>query len=696
MSTQDRRIGMAGLGGVCVVRRLLIASGLLASVVVSGPQGLAWAGAGSGTFATADDRASAKAADTLIDTLKGLTAQEQAYFQHVTALSSPFFEGRAPGERGNELAAEYAEFFFKRAGLRPVIPQEGGQPTYRQPFDMAPRLTLEDKSLAWSIPGGATVSLGPAQFTPLGATGSTPGQEPAQLPMVFAGYGLETSEQYHGLPADLDLSGKLVVVFRFEPLNERGQSRLGQDGQFTRSAGLAQKFEALTKRGAAGIVVVNPPGLDDPRAGRLDRFQAAAGGRTLGVPVLQMTEDAFDALAVAAGTSIKDLRAQADAGHVLADLKAVASVKVKATSKPVKTGNVAGLVQGRGALASEYVVVGGHYDHVGYGFFGSRGGFVGQLHPGADDNASGTAGVLLAAERMARQYAELPESAQARSLIFVVFSAEESGLVGAREFVRALPVPADKVYAMLNMDMIGRVRKGIVDVAGIGSAKGFADILAPHFERSGLNVAQLPGAQGPSDHAVFYGAQVPSLHFFSGIHPQYHQPGDTYVHINPVGAVRVIDMVMGIAQDLATRAQPLEFTQATGQSVDLRADRWDDAPAAPAAPAQGQGAQAVPGAGGGAGGLSGTAVRFGIAPGNYGQSGGVLVGDVTPGGTAEKAGLVAGDLITHWDSRPIESVEAWVPMLAAATPGQVVSLTVKRGQRVLTVPATLQARPAGE
>lgn len=687
MSTQDRRGMMADLGGARVVRRMLIASGLLASVAVSGPIGAAWGGAGSGTYVTADDRTSAVAAQTLIDTLKGLSAEEQAYFQHVTALSSPFFEGRAPGERGNELAAEYAEFFFKRAGLKPVIPQEGGEAAYRQPFDMPPRVTLVERSMAWSSPGGATVSLSPEQFTPLGATGSTPGDEPVRLPVVFAGYGLETSEQYRGLPEDLDLTGKLVVVFRFEPLNERGQSRLGEGGRFTRASGLAQKFDALTERGAAGIVVVNPPGLDDPRAGRLDRFQAAAGGRTLSVPVLQMTEAAFDQVAVSAGTSIRALRDEADAGHVLTDLKAVASVKVKATTKPVKTGNVAGLLAGRGALRDQYVVVGGHYDHVGYGFFGSRGGFVGQLHPGADDNASGTAGVLLAAERMAKEYAELPESAQARSVIFVVFSAEESGLVGAREFVRALPVPADKVYAMLNMDMIGRVRKGIVDVAGVGSAEGFGQILAPHFERSGLNVAQLPGAQGPSDHAVFYGAQVPSLHFFSGIHPQYHQPGDTYVHINPVGAVRVIDMVMGIARDLATRAEPLAFTQATGQSVDLRPDRWDDAPAAPA-----QGAQPAAGAGG----LVGSSVRFGIAPGNYGQSGGVLVGDVTPGGTADKAGLVAGDLITHWDGRAIESVEAWVPMLAAARPGQAVSLTVKRGERVLTVPATLQARPAGE
>jgi hypothetical protein len=337
---------------------------------------------------------------------------------------------------------------------------------------------------------------------------------------------------------------------------------------------------------------------------------------------------------------------------------------------------------------------------------------MGKLHSGADDNASGTAGLLIAAKRLRAQYDALPADANVRSVLFLAFNAEEGGLIGSRYYIGHAPIPAERTTAMLNMDMIGRVRNGRLEVSGVGSAEGWAEWLKESWDRSGqsegtkLTVRTLPGGSGPSDHASFYRAGIPVLHFFTGLHADYHLPTDLYPTVNTPGAVAVVGTVLDVVTRLAARVEPLEFKRSSGPSIDMainrddpRARAADPTPGATpaAAPAADPHGGAAPGAAPAPGGMGGSRVRFGIAPGDYtGEGGGVEVGEVFPGTSAAEAGLKAGDKMMSWNGKPTPTVEDWMPMLSGAKPGDVVEIVLRRGSETLTVKATLKARAGNE
>lgn len=689
-----------------------------------------------------------------------LSPEELTYLRHLVTLANPWMEGREPGDRGNELAAEYVEWAFRQIGLRPAFPitekaADGTEvrtpsSSYRQPFPFTPRLNATRQSVRaleatgpfGQAAGGALMVPG-VDFSVLGMSGS--GRVDGSV--VFVGYSIENGpdgySSYAGPAGADDLKGRIAMVLRFEPLDERGRSRWRRPAEgatgpagFSPASALAGKIKAAVDRGAAAVVVVNPPGVDDPRAQVLDTiragstrgFSASGGpagsnGEPQGVPVVQLSTRAADELVRRSGTTLAQLRAEADgkqpgAVGVRVLQGSRLSIDVAVERRPVIAENVAAVLPGRGGLASQYIVIGAHYDHVGFGYFGSRArNPQGVLHPGADDNASGTAGLLLAAERLSRAYAALPAGAEARSIVFIAFTAEESGLNGARHFVRNSPVPAGAITAMLNLDMIGRVRDNKVTAAGTGTAEGFADLLAPVFNGSEMNVRTLPGGRGPSDHAEFYGANIPVLHFFSGLHADYHMPGDTSEKINTPGAVRTVGVVTDTTLLLARRPEGLTFTKSTGRSVDMTI--LPDAPTPPPrliAPGQTQPAPApepapkpvsattpaAPPAGahgaGAEGGdnpqpVTGTRVRFGIAPGDYGDDQpGVLVGDVYPDTSAAAAGIRKGDRLMQWNGQAIKDIEAWMPLLQAARPGQEVRITLLREGKTLEVPVKLRAR----
>ncbi|HZW07541.1 MAG TPA: M28 family peptidase [Phycisphaerales bacterium] len=692
---------------------------------------------------------SAAAQTPLQDTFKSLSDDERTYFQHVATLSNPFFEGRAPGLRGNQLAAEYVEFNFRKIGLTPGFPgvqPEGGAGTpapfssFRQAFSTGKETKPKAQALSYTA-GGAAVTLKPgADFTVRGISGA--GQ--VERPVVFVGYGIAEGKDgynsFEGLKEGEDLSGRIALLLRFEPLNDAGKSRWSDSGRFSNRSTLAGKLRALADRKAAAVLLVSPPGVDDPRAKTIEDTASSTAGTMMAMPVINLHVDAATAMLAAAGADLAALRRQADERGGIQEIPGLTvNLDAAVAREPNATDNVAGVLAGRGSLKDDYLIVGAHFDHVGYGLFGSRTNEAGKLHPGADDNASGTAGLIMLASRIAADYQKLPEGADARSIIFVAFSGEEGGLIGSRHMVKNSPVPASRVYAMLNMDMIGRARhdkqgRPKCEAAGVGTAKGFSDLLKPIFEDSGVAVKTLPGGQGPSDHASFYRANIPVLHFFTGLHDQYHAPTDTYSRIEPAGAMKIVDLVRTVATTLATRAETLEFTQASGPGIDynepteeapidvagrpatdeeletLRKARdaaaaardaaQKNAPAAtpaapskrartPEAPANTPSATPAPGTGSG---RAGSRVRFGIQPGDYSEGGGGLqVGDVFPNTSAAEAGLKQGDVITKWNDAPISGVQDWMPHLGRAKPGDTVKLTVKRGDETLILNATLKA-----
>lgn len=328
---------------------------------------------------------------------------------------------------------------------------------------------------------------------------------------------------------------------------------------------------------------------------------------------------------------------------------------VRTRSGPVSTDNIGGVLRGKGELANEWVIIGGHYDHVGYGGRGNT------VHPGADDNASGTAGVLLLAKRLSRHYDEAGDDANLRSVLFLAFGAEEMGLLGSRHYVQNPTLDADNVSLMINMDMIGRLRDNKLMVGGVGTAENFLDILKPHLEKTGLTIYADPTGRGPSDHSSFYGANIPVIFAFTGVHDIYHQPGDMGYTVNPVGAIRIVDLITDIAMDMVARAEKLVFTQSEQEQP------------------RGRG--------------RGISVSFGIMPA-YGEEleKGVLVDDVFPNSSAADAGVKKGDLIIGWGGEELTDGGVMMQKLRDASPGDKVQIVILRDGKEMKLDVTLKAR----
>jgi len=622
-----------------------------------------------------DDRSDAPIQSLLAQ----LDSDVVAYNEHLVTLANPFMEGRAPGTRGVEIAATYIEQHFRDLGFEPAFPaagqDEGGSQTpfasYRQRFPAGAETKAPVAFVRYSVQGRDTELKRERDFVVMDFSGS--GAATGEL--VFVGYSIqEGPDGFSSYPPDTDLSGTIAMVLRFEPMDEQGQSRFIDAPGWSPAAALAPKLAAAAERGAEAIILVNPPGADDPRVNELAGLNSfTVRGEGLDVPVFMMSPNAADRLVQRASdgaSSLTSLRRLADRGGSVQRLDTSLIVAAEVVREPVMTDNVAGVLRGKGELADQYIVIGAHYDHVGYGRYGSRGGADarGQIHPGADDNASGTSGVLLLAERLAAHYADLPDGADARSILFMLFGAEEMGLIGSRHYVSGNTIaPVESHYLMLNLDMIGRLRGRELEVHGLGSAEGLESAIEPMLSESGLSIIRRQGGTGPSDHSSFYTAGIPVLFFHTGLHDEYHLPTDVSSTVNRAGAVRVCDLVEDIAVHLASRPEPLTYRRASERGSQL----------------------ATPG-------RVRVKVRFGIAPGDYsGSDAGVVVGQVFPGTSAAQAGLQPGDRIIKWNGKPLDSVDAWMPMLADHEPGDEVTITFVRDGQEQTGTCTLQPRTTG-
>lgn len=620
-------------------------------------------------------------AASVADVLSGLDRDTRDWLEHVTTLSNQFFEGRVPGSRGNALAAEYIRFHFEQLGLTPAFEDtpSGEKPTpnssYFQGVDAGSKLNVRSGSVGYN---GTTISRGES----LGVL-DVSGSGSAAGPITFVGYSLAAGQNgYASYPDNTDLKGQIALVFRFEPMTDDGKSQWIADG-WSASSSLAPKLRAAASRGAAGIILVVPPGAQDPRADQVMDAHMKGAGASLNIPVVMISTDAAEQMLKTLdprGPTLLDLRRAADKAGVVQPLgQGQVTVSADVAREPIVTSNVGAVLPGKGSLADQYVVIGAHYDHLGPGEFGSRApSRMGELHPGADDNASGTAGLIMVARKLAADYAKLPDGASARSILFLGFTAEESGLIGSRYFVKHPSVPIASISFMINMDMIGRLDPAKkLDVSGVGTAVGLEDLLAPAFASSSVPVAAKQSGAGPSDQQSFYDAGIPVLFLFTGLHREYHTPDDEYWTVNPTGAVGIIELCRSITRTIASHPSAFEFQRPGAPS--RQAD-----PHAPADPNQpGVGAVAVK-------------VRFGIAPGDYsGDSKGVLVGEVYEKTSAAEAGLKTGDMIIKWNNTEVVSVEDWMPLLAQHNPGDVVEITYTRDGKTYRTHAILKARATG-
>ncbi len=575
-------------------------------------------------------------------------ADPQRYLDDIKALSAPAMEGRGAGTKGITRAEHLIEKRYKSLGLEPA-----GTDSYLQPFTVITGAQLKGKNSFAVLTGDHKRELKAKQdFVPFSfsASGSAHGA------MVFAGYGVTAEEFQYDDYAGIDVKDKIVVVLRYEPPSFAVKG--GNQGM-TQHSQLVTKAINARNHGAKALVLVNGK-LGDGEEDLLTRFGSVNGPEDAGIIFLQAKNAVAEDWVKASGKSLGELQKQIDdsskpASFALPENQSAAlTVSIRTTRATVN--NVLAYLPGK---TDEYVIIGAHYDHLGRGNIDSLApSQIGQIHPGADDNASGTAGVLELARLLAPQKGQLR-----RGILFMSFAGEELGLLGSSAWVNHPTRPLDKAVAMLNMDMIGRIKNDKVYIGGVGTGSTLKAVVEEAQANSGFKIEYSPGGYSSSDHTSFVTKKIPVLFFFSGLHSDYHKPSDTWDKIDPVAATRLLGVV-------GTTAELLADADTRPSFVVVEEDKH-------------------PGALGGAGGYG---PYFGSIP-DFGQvETGVKFSDVKPGSPAAKAGLKAGDILIQFGDKPIKNLYDFTDALRRSKVGDVVEVKVLRDGQPVTASVKLEQR----
>ena len=573
-------------------------------------------------------------------------ADPNRYVTDIKALASPEMEGRGAGTQGLIRAEHLLEKRYKELHIEPA-----GVKGYTQPFSVVTgaRLKSDNRCAVQTADKKQELTI-EKDFTPFSFSAS--GQVVA--PVVFAGYGATADEFHYDDYAGLDVKDKIVVVLRYEPSGFAGKS--GNQG-LTQHSQLITKAINARNHGAQALLVINGK-LGDGEEDSLTRFGSVSGPENVGIVMVQVKNAVADTWFQTSGKSLKDLQEQINsstqpASFDLPDaLQVSLNIDIETTRATVN--NVLAWLPGQ---TDEYVIIGAHYDHLGRGNFDSLApSQIGQIHPGADDNASGTAGVLELARLLAPQRGKLK-----RSILFMDFAGEELGLLGSAEWVKEPTRPLAKAVAMINMDMIGRIKDDKVYIGGVGTGSTFKVVLEQAQKETPFKIEYSAGGYSSSDHTSFVTKKIPVLFFFSGLHSDYHKPSDTWDKINGQSAARLLDMVESVAVQLANTDQPPAF-QVVAEEKPL----------------------------GGAGG--GYGPYFGSVP-DFGQvENGVKFSDVRPNSPAAKAGLKAGDILVQFGDKPIKNLYDFTDALRRSRIGDVVEVKVLRDGQPVTATVKLEQR----
>jgi aminopeptidase YwaD len=573
-------------------------------------------------------------------------ADPNRYVADIKALASPEMEGRGAGTKGLIRAEHLIEKRYKELHIEPA-----GVKGYTQPFSVitGARLKSDNRCAVRTADKKQELTI-EKDFVPFSFSAS--GEVSA--PVVFAGYGATAEEFHYDDYAGLDVKDKIVVVLRYEP------SGFGE-----RSAhhGLTQHSQLITKainarnHGAKGLVVITGK-LGDGEEDVLTRFGSVSGPENVGIVMVQVKNAVADGWFQSAGKSLKEIQEQINSSTKPASFDFPetlhVSLNIDIETMRATVNNVLAWLPGQ---TDEYVIIGAHYDHLGRGNFDSLApSQIGQIHPGADDNASGTAGVLELARLLAPQRGKLK-----RSILFMDFAGEELGLLGSAEWVKEPTRPLARAVAMINMDMIGRIKDDKVYIGGVGTGSTFKTVLDQAQKEAPFKIEYSAGGYSSSDHTSFVAKKIPVLFFFSGLHSDYHKPSDTWDKINGPSAAHLLDMVESVALQFANTDQPPAF-QVVAEEKPL---------------------------GGGGGGYG---PYFGSVP-DFGQvENGVKFSDVRPNSPAAKAGLKAGDILVQFGDKPIKNLYDFTDALRRSKVGDVVDVKVLRDGQPVTASVKLVQR----
>jgi len=551
-------------------------------------------------------------------------------------LASDSLKGRKPGTPEEVVAAKFVRDKFRAAGLE-LMGKDGFQE-----FELVADVKAGNNN---TFVYDGTKAVFDADFIPLSFSASS--QLSART--VFACYGFDIDQDslkwndYSGL----DVKGKWVLILRSDPEMEKSSSAFIPFEQ-ERSKVLNAK-----DKGAAGVIFISPTELESRDKLMTLQYDKTAGDA--GIPVFHITRALADKIIVSSGKTIEQIEksCKLDKKPVSFELPVTINANADVVPQKVLTRNVVGLLRGSDPkLNAEYVIIGGHYDHLGFGGpgSGSRMPDTVAVHHGADDNASGTAGVIELAQKFASHRSELK-----RSIVFIAFAAEEMGLLGSKEFTREPLIDLKKVSAMINLDMIGRMKpdEKSITIGGTGTSAESDSLITALASNRRFDIKRSTEGYGPSDHASFYSENIPVFFFFTGVHEDYHTPKDVADKINYTGEKDVLEYVYDLAMVIDHMPKQLSFREAGAKTTQRYSRNFK--------------------------------ITLGIIPDMASsENNGLGVDGVRKGGPAETGGIKKGDRIVAIDGQPVTNIYDYMTRLGKLKSGQVTSVEVMRnGNKVI-------------
>ncbi len=571
------------------------------------------------------------------------------FTRDVTFMADDALEGRDTYSRGAEITAQYMIDDFKKYGVKSAVPDG----SYRQPFQVDMGVTLNQSTALlnfWSdqksVPMTVDVDYKPQM---VGGSGNVSGD------LVFVGYGIDDAENSFQEYKDVDVEGKVVIILRRQPLFQTEGSPYSEQ-EVLESAYVRNKVAAAKQAGAVGIVFVNDvrtsPDVENDSLSNYTIF----GDVDLALPFVMISQKSFNRLLAtfplkdAAGNEVPDIASVSklidQTGQPLSQAMGQVSAKYTSEFKEIQGWgyNVCAVIEGEGPLANETIVIGGHYDHLGIGGFGSRTpNRYGEIHNGADDNATGTAAVM----ELARRFAQAGKK-PARRLVFIGFSDEERGLLGSYHYVQEPIYPLESTVAMVNFDMIGWLRNDSLTLYGTGTSDAWEPCTDKANADFGMKLDRIAAGFAGSDHLPFSEKGIPAVFVHTGLTPTYHTPEDDTDTLDLPNAVRVVDYSEALIEALL-ETDKIEFTNAQSRRPSRIA-------------------------------YLGAQLDFE----NIEESG-LTIREVSPDSPAQKAGLQSGDIVSKMDDQDIRSREDIISFLRSKQPADKVNVVVIRDSQPVEI-----------
>ena len=547
--------------------------------------------------------------------------------KNITFLASDSLKGRFPGTAENKIAAEFIKNKFKTAGLKSF------NNNYFQYFNVTTNIVLGKKN---KVIFNDTTYIINKDYVPLSFSANAS----LKSNIVFAGYGFDinTDSLKWNDYKNIDVKNKWVMILVSDPdLDNMSSKFISYEGERT-------KVLLAKEKGAKGVIFVQ--GYDFDKSDKLMTSFYDKSVLNTGIPVVNISKKLAEKIFATQGKTLKQVEK-----NIIKTKKPnsfIINKQIDITTdvlpKIVKTQNVVAYIEGSDKnLKNEYIVIGAHYDHLGFGGKNttSRMPDTIAVHNGADDNASGVASII----ELSRQFAN---EKLKRSVIFVAFSAEEMGLLGSDYFVKHLPVKKEQIKAMINIDMLGRFNKDTktLEVGGTGTAAKIPEIVNS-VTHNGFKLGLSPDGYGPSDHASFYSAGYPVLYFSTGAHTDYHTPFDDVDKIDFKSQKMLLDYIAKVSLKVINIDKNLVFKRADSEHMSRHGRRFK--------------------------------ITFGIIP-DYASSNndGLLVNGIKKGGSADKAGMLKGDKIIAINGEKVTNIYDYMYRLMKLEKGKVALVEVMR------------------